>query len=317
MNLLKSEMFYQYLKIRAKQTGRLMQGIGTIRSLLVTGLAVILFCVLVKLENPWIMPVVAVFLLWLYHNERKDKAFLTSQIRYARSLLRAEYLLLALPFLIAAISKMNLFSAGGIGMAALLLPEVKTIRIKSLVIPLPLFASGGVEYLRMFRKYWALYLMLLFVALAGSLHGNVRIAKVCLMLWGAMQGLAFIVFPNIHELTYYLNFRLFQKRLLAVILWNVGVSGLLFLIIILGGDLTGQNGLFLLGTFMATAIYLWNLGTVRYLCRTSAELCVYWVVLVLPLFVCSCFSPFMLLPFIGVTVWLTVRMKHKFKKIWN
>lgn len=171
-------MFYQYLKIRAKQTGRLMQGIGFFRSLLVIVLTVVLFCVLIELETSWVMPAVAVFLLWLYHNERKDKAFLMLQVNYVNALLRREYLLLALPFLIGEIGKINLFSAGIIGGTVLFLPEVKSIRIKSLVIPLPFLARGGIEFLRMFRKYWGLYFILLFVALAGSLHGNVRIAKV-------------------------------------------------------------------------------------------------------------------------------------------
>ena len=64
------------------------------------GIAAILFYAFAKVTSVWVLPVCYLLMLWLYHNSRKDKEFLSLQVHGIKRLFTAEYLLLGLPFII-------------------------------------------------------------------------------------------------------------------------------------------------------------------------------------------------------------------------
>lgn len=53
----------------------------------------------------------------------------------------------------------------------------------------------------MFCLYGWLYILLFLIALVGALHGNIRIGKVALIVWGIIQTMAFTSIPQRQELT--------------------------------------------------------------------------------------------------------------------
>lgn len=89
-----------YFKLRLKQLFRILIGIGPFRSLFLFGLLFLLFYLLVKINNGWIIPMITILGLSLYHNERKDKSFLSLHTKQTTAILRIEYLLIGLPFIL-------------------------------------------------------------------------------------------------------------------------------------------------------------------------------------------------------------------------
>ena len=89
------------LNLRSKQMVRVLAGIGPFRCLFLIGIAAILFYAFTKVTSVWILPVCYLLILWLYHNSRKDKEFLSLQMHGVKKLFAAEYLLLGLPFVIS------------------------------------------------------------------------------------------------------------------------------------------------------------------------------------------------------------------------
>ena len=134
-----------YFKLRSKQLFRLLKGIGLVRSLFLLGLLFLILFLLVKTDKGWITPTVVISGLLLYHNGRKDKDFLWLRTDAAVSILRMEYLLLGLPFILMEVFKANFLGAGAMVLAALLLPHLKTVQCRMPVIPLPFLYKGGLE----------------------------------------------------------------------------------------------------------------------------------------------------------------------------
>ena len=65
------------------------------------GIAIILFYAFTEVTSVWVLPVCYLLVLWLYHNSRKDKEFLSLQVHGIKRLFTVEYLLLGLPFIIS------------------------------------------------------------------------------------------------------------------------------------------------------------------------------------------------------------------------
>ena len=66
----------------------------------------------------------------------------------------------------------------------------------------------------MFCLYGWLYILLFLIALVGALHGNIRIGKVALIVWGIIQTMAFTSIPQRQEFTPFLNYPTLQKKLI-------------------------------------------------------------------------------------------------------
>lgn len=169
---------------------------------------------LIKAKQSWVVPVVAILGLVGYHNERKDKDFLLLQTKDVISLFRVEYLLIGFPFILIECLRNRFPEAGAIIDTSLLLPKLKTIKWKSIASPLPFLYKGVLEYSRMFRLYGWLYILLFLIALVGTLHGNIRIGKVALIVWEIIQAMAFTSIPQRQKLTSFLNYPTLQKKLI-------------------------------------------------------------------------------------------------------
>ena len=263
------------------------------------------------------MPAAVILCLLCYHNERKDKDFLSQQVKCPALLLMAEYILIGLPFVVIECLRSHFAAAAVVMATAVLLPKLKTIKMKSAPVPLPFLYKGGLEYIRMFRMYGWLYLLLLIVTVIGALHANIRIGKVALIVWGIVQTMSFASVPQRQELTFYLNYSAFQRHLVLSSVWNAVITAVPFVGIILSFSFSGDNLLFAVFVISGSILYLCNMGMVRHMSFSSASLAVYQLVVLIPLFFFTCFIPLLLVPFVLINVLCCIFLKDNLKNIWN
>lgn len=306
-----------YLNLRSKQMVRVLAGIGPFRCLFLIGIAAILFYAFTKVTSVWILPVCYLLILWLYHNSRKDKEFLSLQMHGVKKLFAAEYLLLGLPFVISGIIAANYISLPVIILIAVVMPWIHPVRFHSIVLPMPLLYSGDLLYRRMFRKQVPLYAVLLFLAFMGVLHGNTNLCKVCLILWGAIQGTAYMVTPPKHELSVYNSFGMYQSMLVKSGLRNIFITMFPFIVLMLVLIHDTEAILFCLVLFSSTLFYQWNMGMARFSFETQTAMGIYWLLFPLPLFLVSIITPVVLIPYLALNIGLTLSVKKKFKHLWN
>ena len=306
-----------YLNLRSKQMVRVLAGIGPFRCLFLIGIAAILFYAFTKVTSVWILPVCYLLILWLYHNSRKDKEFLSLQMHGVKKLFAAEYLLLGLPFIISGIIAANYISLPVIMLIAVVMPWIHPVRFHSIVLPVPLLYSGDLLYRRMFRKQVPLYAVLLFLAFMGVLHDNINLCKVCLILWGAIQGTAYMVTPPKHELSVYNSFGMYQSMLVKSGLRNIFITVFPFIVLMLVLIHDTEAILFCLVLFSSTLFYQWNMGMARFSFETQTAMGIYWLLFPLPLFLVSIITPVVLIPYLALNIGLTLSVKKKFKHLWN
>ena len=296
---------------------RLLREVGFVRSLLLLLLGVGAFWVLVKADNGWVVSAVAAGGLFYCQNERRDKPFLSLHIRRSALLLRVEYTLLSLPFWVEELYKGRFWCAGLILAAAMLLPGIKAVRWNSVAVPLPFLYKGGLEYIRMFRRYGPICLLLLLAAFAGGLHGNMRVGKAMLILWGIVQAAAYLSVPQRQELVLYRDYATFQRHLVQSCLWNVTVTSLPFVGIMLSFSFAWADLLFSVSAIVGAALHLWILGMVRWVVSSSVELAVCLLVVLVPLFFYSCLVPFLLIFLLLMGGAACMIVRNRLVKIWN
>lgn len=312
-----TESLLLYMNLRSKQIVRLLAGIGPFRCLFLIGIAAILFYAFTKVTSVWILPVCYLLMLWLYHNNRKDKEFLSLQVQGIKRLFTAEYLLLGLPFIISGIIAANYISLPVIILIAVVMPWIHPVRFHSIVLPIPLLYRGDLLFRRMFRKQVPLYAVLLFLSFMGVLHDNINLCKVCLILWGAIQGTAYMVTPPKHELSVYNSFGMYQLILVKSGLSNIFITmfPLIVLILVLRHDT--ETILFCLALFSSTLLYQWNMGMARFSFETQTVMGIYWLLFPLPLFLVSIITPVVLILYLALNIGLTLSIKKKYIHIWN
>lgn len=312
-----TESLLLYMNLRSKQIVRLLAGIGPFRCLFLIGIAAILFYAFTKVTSVWILPVCYLLILWLYHNSRKDKEFLSLQVHGIKRLFMAEYLMLGLPFITSGIIAANYISLPVIILIAVVMPWIHPVRFHSIVLPIPLLYNGDLLYRRMFRKQVPLYAVLLFLSFMGVLHDNINLCKVCLILWGAIQGTAYMVTPSKHELSVYNSFGMYQLILVKSGLRNIFITmfPLIVLILVLRHDT--ETILFCLVLFSSTLLYQWNMGMARFSFETQTVMGIYWLLFPLPLFLVSIINPVVLILYLALNMGITLSVKKKYKHIWN
>lgn len=312
-----TESLLLYMNLRSKQIVRLLAAIGPFRCLFLIGIAAILFYAFTKVTSVWILPVCYLLILWLYHNSRKDKEFLSLQVHGIKRLFTAEYLLLGLPFITSGIIAANYISLPVIILIAVVMPWIHPVRFHSIVLPMPLLYSGDLLYRRMFRKQVPLYAVLLFLSFMGVLHDNINLCKVCLILWGAIQGTAYMVTPPKHELSVYNSFGMYQLILVKSGLRNIFITmfPLIVLMLVLRHDT--EAILFCLVLFSSTLLYQLNMGMARFSFETQTVMGIYWLLFPLPLFLVSIITPVVLILYLALNIGLTFSVKKKYKQIWN
>ena len=312
-----TETLLLYMNLRSKQTVRVLAGIGPFRCLFLIGIAIILFYAFTEVTSVWVLPVCYLLVLWLYHNSRKDKEFLSLQVHGIKRLFTVEYLLLGLPFIISGIIAANYISLPVIMLTAVVMPWIYPVRFHSVVLPIPLLYSGGLLYRRMFRKQVPLYAVLLFLSFMGVLHDNINLCKVCLILWGAIQGTAYMVTPLKHELSVYNSFGMYQLMLVKSGLRNIFITMFPFIVLMLVLRHDTEAILFCLVLFYSTLLYLWNMGMARFSFETQTAMGIYWLLFPLPLFLVSIVNPVVLILYLALNMGLTLAVKKKYKHIWN
>ena len=295
-----------YMNLRSKQIVRLFAGIGPFRCLFLIGIAAILFYAFAKVTSLWVLPVCYLLMLWLYHNNRKDKEFLSLQVQGIKRLFTAEYLLLGLPFIISGIIAANYISLPVFILIAVVMPWIHPVRFHSIVLPIPLLYNGDLLYRRMFRKQVPLYAVLLFLSFMGVLHDNINLCKVCLILWGAIQGTAYMVTPPKHELSVYNSFGMYQLILVKSGLRNIFITmfPLIVLMLVLRHDT--EAILFCLVLFSSTLLYQFNMGMARFSFETQTVMGIYWLLFPLPLFLVSIITPVVLILYLALNIGLTI-----------
>ncbi|MBS4811978.1 hypothetical protein [Phocaeicola coprocola] len=312
-----TETLLLYMNLRSKQIVRVLAGIGPFRCLFLIGIAIILFYAFTEVTSVWVLPVCYLLVLWLYHNSRKDKEFLSLQVHGIKRLFTVEYLLLGLPFIISGIIAANYISLPVIMLTAVVMPWIYPVRFHSVVLPIPLLYSGGLLYRRMFRKQVPLYAVLLFLSFMGVLHDNINLCKVCLILWGAIQGTAYMVTPLKHELSVYNSFGMYQLMLVKSGLRNIFITMFPFIVLMLVLRHDTEAILFCLVLFYSTLLYLWNMGMARFSFETQTAMGIYWLLFPLPLFLVSIVNPVVLILYLALNMGLTLAVKKKYKHIWN
>lgn len=305
------------MNLRSKQIVRVLAGIGPFRCLFLISVAVILFYALTKVTSVWVLPAFFILIIWLYHNGRKDKEFLSLQMHGIKRLFTAEYLLLGLPFIISGIIAANYISLSVIMLTAIVLPWIHPVRFHSIVLPMPLLYRGDLLYRRMFRKQVPLYAVLLFLSFMGVLHGNINLCKVCLILWGAIQGTAYMVTPPKHELSVYNSYGMYQLILVKSGLRNIFITMFPFIVLMLVLIHDAEAILFCLVLFSSALLYLWNMGIARFSFKTQIVMEIYWLLLSLPLFIVSILNPVILILYLALNIGLTLSIKKKYIHIWN
>lgn len=312
-----TETLLLYMNLRSKQIVRVLAGIGPFRCLFLIGIAIILFYAFTEVTSVWVLPVCYLLVLWLYHNSRKDKEFLSLQVHGIKRLFTVEYLLLGLPFIISGIIAANYISLPVIMLTAVVMPWIYPVRFHSVVLPIPLLYSGDLLYRRMFRKQVPLYAVLLFLSFMGVLHDNINLCKVCLILWGAIQGTAYMVTPPKHELSVYNSFGMYQLMLVKSGLRNIFITMFPFIVFMLVLRHDTEAILFCLVLFYSTLLYLWNMGMARFSFETQTAMGIYWLLFPLPLFLVSIVNPVVLILYLALNMGLTLAVKKKYKHIWN
>lgn len=311
------ESLLLYMNLRSKQMVRVLAGIGPFRCLFLIGIAAILFYAFAKVTSVWVLPVCYLLMLWLYHNSRKDKEFLSLQVHGIKRLFTAEYLLLGLPFIISGIIAANYISLPVIILIAVVMPWIHPVRFHSIAMPMPLLYSGDLLYRRMFRKQVLPYAVLLFLSFMGVLHDNINLCKVCLILWGAIQGTTYMVTPPKHELSVYNSFGMYQLILVKSGLRNIFITMFPFIVPILVLRHDTEAILFCLVLFSSTLLYQWNMGMSRFSFETQTVMGIYWLLFPLPLFLVSIITPVVLIFYLALNIGLTLSVKKKHKHIWN
>ena len=312
-----TETLLLYMNLRSKQIVRVLAGIGPFRCLFLIGIAIILFYAFTEVTSVWVLPVCYLLVLWLYHNSRKDKEFLSLQVHGIKRLFTVEYLLLGLPFIISGIIAANYISLPVIILIAVVMPWIYPVRFHSVVLPIPLLYSGGLLYRRMFRKQVPLYAVLLFLSFMGVLHDNINLCKVCLILWGAIQGTAYMVTPPKHELSVYNSFGMYQLMLVKSGLRNIFITMFPFIVLMLVLRHDTEAILFCLVLFSSTLLYQLNMGMARFSFETQTVMGIYWLLFPLPLFLVSIITPVVLILYLTFNIGLTLSVKKKYKHIWN
>ena len=312
-----TESLLLYMNLRSKQIVRVLAGIGLFRCLFLIGIAAIMFYAFAKVTSVWVLPVCYLLMLWLYHNSRKDKEFLSLQVHGIKRLFTAEYLLLGLPFIISGIIAANYISLPVIILIAVVMPWIHPVRFHSIAMPMPLLYSGDLLYRRMFRKQVLPYAVLLFLSFMGVLHDNINLCKVCLILWGAIQGTTYMVTPPKHELSVYNSFGMYQLILVKSGLRNIFITMFPFIVLILVLRHDTEAILFCLVLFSSTLLYQWNMGMARFSFETQTVMGIYWLLFPLPLFLVSIITPVVLIFYLALNIGLTLSVKKKHKHIWN
>ena len=310
-------MFGYYVRLRLLSGGRLLKELGIVRSMLLVGLLALVVAILCKVETSWILPVVCLLVIGGYHQTRKDREFLRRFTDNVPGFFFYEYLLLSLPFVVIAGIRGDWVVALCIPLVIGWLPFLRPVRIRTIPVRLGFLYVGNMEYLRMFRRMGWLYLIIIGISALGCLHGNVKVAKVGMLLWGIIQSGAYSYVPDVHLLQKFKSYRILQGELWKANVWNASVLSLPFGMMCFAGGFRTEDVLFFFSCLMAGIFYLQSMALFRWVCPVSAGIVVMQLAVCIPLFAWTCFvwvgslAELVLVGILSYVVWI------KWKAIWK
>mgnify|MGYP000008931905 FL=1 len=297
-------MFQLYLRLRLKNFGRIVLELGIFRIVFLAIVTMLATMVLFFAENRLAIPVVCIFLLGSYHNLRKDKEFLRTLTAQLPVFLMKEYVLIALPFAAMEMVKGRYIDAIALCLFAGVLPFIKEIKMRQKPIRLPLLYKGGYEYIRMFRQVIWLYALLLLFSIIGAIHGNIRIDKVCLILWGLVQASGYMQSMEDSYLLHFRNFRTLCFFQLKSIAWNTFITSAPLGITLILFSRQWNEVFFFPVFYIAIILYTMGISMLRHIIRSQVLLFMVQLILLLPFYLGSLFVPYLLLPEVAITLLL-------------
>ena len=310
-------MFGYYVRLRLQSGGRLLKELGIVRSVLLVGLLVLAVAILCKVEASWILPVACLLVIGGYHQTRKDRDFLRRFTDDVPAFFLCEYLLLSLPFAVIAGIRGEWLIALCMPLMICPLPFVRPVRFRTTPVRLGFLYAGNMECLRMFRRMGWLYLIIISISALGCLHGNVRVAKAGMLLWGVIQSGAYSYVPDTHLLQKFKSYRILQGELWKANVWNASVLSLPFGMMCIAGGFRTEDMLFFFSCLMAGILYLQIMALFRWVCPASAGMVMMQLAVCIPLFAWTCFvwagclAGLVIVGILSYVVWI------KWKAIWK
>ena len=310
-------MFGYYVRLRLRSGGRLLKELGIVRSMLLVGLLAFAVAILCKVEASWILPVACLLVIGGYHQTRKDRDFLRRFTDDVPAFFLCEYLLLSLPFAVMAGIRGEWVIALCMPLMICPLPFVRPVRFRTTPVRLGFLYAGNMECLRMFRRMGWLYLIIISISALGCLHGNVRVAKAGMLLWGVIQSGAYSYVPDTHLLQKFKSYHILQRELWKANSWNASVLFLPFGMMCIAGGFRTEDMLFFFSCLMAGILYLQIMALFRWVCPASAGMVMMQLAVCIPLFAWTCFvwagclAGLVIVGILSYVVWI------KWKAIWK
>ena len=310
-------MFGYYVRLRLRSGGRLLKELGIVRSVLLVGLLALAVAILCKVEASWILPVACLLVIGGYHQTRKDRDFLRRFTDDVPAFFLCEYLLLSLPFAVMAGIRGEWVIALCMPLMICPLPFVRPVRFRTTPVRLGFLYAGNMECLRMFRRMGWLYLIIISISALGCLHGNVRVAKAGMLVWGVIQSGAYSYVPDTHLLQKFKSYRILQGELWKANVWNASVLSLPFGMMCIAGGFRTEDMLFFFSCLMAGILYLQIMALFRWVCPASAGMVMMQLAVCIPLFAWTCFvwagclAGLVIVGILSYVVWI------KWKAIWK
>ena len=310
-------MFGYYVRLRLRSGGRLLKELGIVRSVLLVGLLALAVAILCKVKASWILPVACLLVIGGYHQTRKDRDFLRRFTDDVPAFFLCEYLLLSLPFAVMAGIRGEWVIALCMPLMICPLPFVRPVRFRTTPVRLGFLYAGNMECLRMFRRMGWLYLVIISISALGCLHGNVRVAKAGMLLWGVIQSGAYSYVPDTHLLQKFKSYRILQGELWKANVWNASVLSLPFGMMCIAGGFRTEDMLFFFSCLMAGILYLQIMALFRWVCPASAGMVMMQLAVCIPLFAWTCFvwagclAGLVIVGILSYVVWI------KWKAIWK
>lgn len=310
-------MFLLYSTLRLKIIIRIFSGLGVFRSLILFIFLFVAITFLVKVKGEWIVPVVCLLLIGYYHHHRKDKHFLKQHVSNMNLFFYKEYYLLSMPFILLELSKR--YWIGGVCMLfiGLFVPSQKHLGWRIHPLKLKFLYVGNMEYIRMFRRCWSVYLLLFICSFLGVMHDNIRIAKIGMILWGVIQANAYYAIPDFVLIMKFKNNRILQELMWKSNLFNVLTTYIPFIALIVAFASQMPDILFLTFSIISCLLYLQSVCLLHYLCATNFSLLLINCGFLLPAFFFSCFfAPLSIALGMFVCV-CSYMLSKKLKNVWN
>ena len=310
-------MFGYYVRLRLRSGGRLLKELGIVRSVLLVGLLALAVAILCKVEASWILPVACLLVIGGYHQTRKDRDFLRRFTDDVPAFFLCEYLLLSLPFAVMAGIRGEWVIALCMPLMICPLPFVRPVRFRTTPVRLGFLYAGNMECLRMFRRMGWLYLIIISISALGCLHGNVRVAKAGMLLWGVIQSGAYSYVPDTHLLQKFKSYHILQRELWKANSWNASVLFLPFGMMCIAGGFRTEDMLFFFSCLMAGILYLQIMALFRWVCPASAGMVMMQLAVCIPLFAwtclvwAGCLAGLVIVGILSYVVWI------KWKAIWK